>query len=100
MAKARRNLASVLGADRIVGCERDGADGSRLTFVDVTAGGQVHKMLGSTGGRLARIVGACATCKPLVLGHADVWEGIAHNTASLQGVQHQLRPCMCTVCNQ
>ena len=99
MVKARRNLAPVLGADRTTSRERNGAGGSRLTFADVTAGGQVHEMPGSAGGELACAVGACATGKLLVLGHADVWEGTARYTVSSRGVQHQLRPCTFTVCN-
>ena len=100
MAKARHNLAPVLGADRTASRERDGAGGSRLTFADVTAGGKAYEMPGSTGGELARAMGACAAGKPLVRWHADVWEGTTRDTASLRGVQHQLRPCTRTVCNQ
>ena len=86
MVKAHRNLAPVLGADRTTSHELDMAGGSRLTFADVTAGGHAHEMPGSVGGELARTVGACATSKPPVLGHADMWEGTARDTASLQGV--------------
>ena len=100
MVKARRNLAPVLGADRTVSREHDGAGGSRLTFADVTVGGQAYEMPGSTGGEPARAVGACATNKPPVHGHADVWEGTMRDTASLRGVEHQLRPCLSTVCSQ
>ena len=100
MAKARHNLAPVLGADRTTSRERDRAGGSRLTFADVTAGGQAYETLGSVGGEPACAVGVCDAGKPPVQGHADVWKGTARDTASLQGVQHQLQPCTCTVCNQ
>ena len=100
MVKAHRNLAPVLRADRTASCEHDGAGGSRLTFADVTAGGQSYEMPGREGGEPARAVGACAAGKSPVHGHADVWEGTAHDTASLQGVQHQLRPCTSTACGQ
>ena len=100
MVKARHNLAPVLGADRTASREHDGAGGSRLTFADVTAGGQAYKMLGSVGGKPGHAVGACATGKLPVHGHADMWEGTVHDIAPLQGVQHQLRPCTSTVCSQ
>ena len=83
MVKARRNLAPVLGADRMASREHDGAGGSRLTFADVTAGGQGYKMPGRAGGEPARTVGACATSKPPVHGHADVWERTVRDTTSL-----------------
>ena len=83
MVKARRNLAPVLRTDRTASREHDGAGISRLTFADVTVGGQAYEMPGSTGGEPARTVGACATGKPPVHGHANVWEGTAHDTASL-----------------
>ena len=73
MAEVRRNRVSVLGADRTTGHERDGVGGSRLTFADDTTGRRAHKTLGSVEGKPARAVGACATGKPPVLGHADVW---------------------------
>ena len=66
MAKTRRNLVPVLGADRTAGCECNGAGGSRLTFADVTAGGQAYEMPGSMGGEPAHAVGACATGEPPV----------------------------------
>ena len=72
MAKARCNLAPVLGANRTAGRERNKAGGSRLTFADITTGEQAYKMPGSAGGEPARAVGACATSKPLVMGHANV----------------------------
>ena len=100
MVKARRNLAPVLGADRTTGHELDETGAYRLTFADVTTDRQAHEMPGSAGGEPARAVGACTAGKPPALGHANVWEGTACNTASQQGVQHQLRPCTCTVCNQ
>ena len=100
MVKARHNLALVLEADRMAGCEHDRAGGSRLTSADVIVGGQAYKMSDSTGGELARTVGACAASKPPVQGHADIWGDTARNTASLQGVQHQLQPCTFTVSNQ
>ena len=100
MVKARRKLAPVLGADRTRSSERDRASRSRLTFADVTTGGQAHEMPGSMGGEPVCTAGVCATGKPPVLGHADVWEGTACDTTSLQGVQHQLQPCTFTVCNQ
>ena len=100
MVKARRNLVPVLGADRTVSREHDGAGGSRPTFADVTAGRQAYKMPVSTGCKPAHAVGACATGKLLVHGHADVWEGTARDTASLRGVQHQLRLYTSTVCSQ
>ena len=99
MAKARRNLAPVLGADRTAGRECDGAGRSRLTFADVTAGGQAHEMPDSVEGKPVHTVGACAASKPPVQGHADMWGGSACDTVPLQGMQHQLRPCACTVCN-
>ena len=77
MVKAHRNLAPVLGANRAMCRERDGAGRSCLTFADVTTDRQAHEMPGSTGGEPARAVGACATSKPPALGHADVWEGTA-----------------------
>ena len=67
-ANARRNLALVLGADRTVGCEHNGAGRSRLTSANVTAGGEAYEMPGSTGGEPARAVGACATGKTAGLG--------------------------------
>ena len=100
MAKARCNLAPVLTADRTAGRERDGAGRSRPTSADVIAGGKVYGMPGSTGGEPACAVGACTTGKPPAQGHADVLGGTAHGTASLQGVQRQLRPCTRTVCIQ
>ena len=100
MAEACRNLAPVLGAGRAAGRGRGGAGGSRLTFADVTAGGQAYEMPDSAGGEPARAVGARAAGKPPVRGHADVWGGAAHDTASLQGVQRQLQTCARTVCNQ
>ena len=83
MVKARRNLAPVLGADRMASREHDGAGGSRLTFADVTAGGQAYEMPGSVGGKPACAVGACAATKPPVHGHANIWEDTARDTASL-----------------
>ena len=88
MAKARRNLTPVLGADRTAGRERDGAGRSCLTFADVTAGGQAYEMPDRAGGEPARAVGACATGKPPVQGHADMWGGTTHDTVPLQWVQH------------
>ena len=66
MAKAGRNLALVLGANRTAGHERDGASRSPLTSADVIAGRKVYGMPGSTGGEVARTVGACAAGKPPV----------------------------------
>ena len=100
MAKARHNLAPVLGANKTTSREHDGAGESRLTFANITVGGQAYEMLGSAGGEPVRAGGACDAGKLPVQGHADVWEGTARNTASLQGVQHQLRPCTSTVCSQ
>ena len=100
MVKARRNLAPVLGANRTVSREHDGAGRSRLTFADVTTGGEAYEMPGTTGAKPVHAVGACAAGSPPVHGHADVWEGTARGTASLRGVQHQLRPCTSTVCSQ
>ena len=71
MAKARRNLAPVLGAGRTAGREHDGAGRSRLTSADVIAGGKAYGMPGSIGGEPARAVGACTASKPPVQGHAD-----------------------------
>ena len=88
MVKARHNLASVLRADRTTGRERNRTGGSRLTFVDVTAGRQAHEMPGSVGGEPAHTVGVCTASKPPALGHADVWESTVRDTALLQGVQH------------
>ena len=92
MAKARCNLAPVLGADITAGCERDGAGGSRLTSANVIAGGKAYGMPGSARGEPARAVGACAAGKPSVRWHADVGGGTVRDTALLQGVQCQLRP--------
>ena len=75
MVKACHNLAPVLRANRTTSRECNGAGGSRLTFADVIEGGQVHEMLGSTGGKPARAVRACAAGKPPVLGHANVLGG-------------------------
>ena len=100
MVKARRNLVLVLRANRTVSREHNGAGGSRLTFADVTTGGQAYETPGSVGGEQVHAVGTCAASKPPVLGHADVWEGTTCDSASLQGVQHQLQPCTLTICSQ
>ena len=98
MAKARHNLALVLGAGKTAGRECDGAGRSRQTFADVAVGGLTYGMLDSTGSELAHAVGACATSKPLVQGHTNVGGGgAAQDTVPLQGVQRQLQPCACTV---
>ena len=100
MAKARHNLAPVLGANRTASREHDGAGRPRLTFADATTGGQAYEMPASTGGKPAHAVGARDASKPPVQGRVDMWEGTVCDTASLQGVQHQLQPCTCTAGNQ
>ena len=86
MAKARRNLAPVLRADRTAGREHDRAGRSHLTSIDVIVGGKAYGMPGTTRAEPARTVGACAPSKLPVRWHADVWGGTARDTALLQGV--------------
>ena len=100
MVGTRRNLAPVLGADRATGRERSRDGGPNLILADVIVSAQSHVMPRNAGNEPARAVGACATGKPPVLGHADVWGGTAREAASQLGLQHQLQPCTPAVCNQ
>ena len=75
MGGTHRNLAPVLGADRATGRERSRDGGPNLILADVIVNAQSHVMLRNAGNEPARAVGACATGKPPVLGHADVWGG-------------------------
>ena len=94
MVGTGRNLAPVLGADRTTGRERSRDGGPNLILADVIVNAQSHVMLRNAGNEPVHAVGACATGKPPVLGHADVWG------PPLQGVQLQLRYCTSTVCSQ
>ena len=100
MVGARRNLAPVLGAGRVTGRERSRDGGPNLILANVIVSTQSHVMLRNAGNEPARGVGACATSKPPVLEHADVWGGTAREAASQLGLQHQLQPCTPTVCSQ
>ena len=75
MGGTRRNLAPVLGADGATGRERSRDGGPNLILADVIVSAQSHVMLRNAGSKPARAVGACATGKAPVLGHADVWGG-------------------------
>ena len=88
MVGTRRNLAPVLGADGATGRERSRDGGPNLILADVIVSAQSHVMLRNAGNEPARAVGACATGKPPVLGHADVWGGTAAGGAAPAAILH------------
>ena len=88
MVGTRRNLAPVLGADGATGRERSRDGGPNLILADVIVNAQSHVMLRNAGNEPARAVGACATGKPPVLGHADVWGATAAGGAAPAAILH------------
>ena len=101
MAKAHRDLAPVLEADRTMGLGTTGlVDLVGHRFVDVTAGGQAREMPGNAGCKPAHAVGCVSLVNRRFKGHADVWGSAVRDAASLQGVQCQLRPCTHAGCSQ
>ena len=86
MVGTSRNLAPVLGADRATGRERSRDGGPNLILADVIVSAQSHVMLRNAGNEPACAVGACATGKPPVLGHADVWGGHSARSSVTVGI--------------
>ena len=83
-----RKLAPVLGTDRATGHERSRDGGPNLILADVVVSAQSHVMSRNAGNEPARAVGACATGKPPVLGHADVWGATAAGGATPAAILH------------
>ena len=82
MVKARRTLAPILEADRTMGCERDGAGGSRLTSGDIISGGKAYGIPGIAGGEPWERV---PPVHHRFRGHADVLGGTARHCTAAGG---------------